>query len=78
MSPPSITAIATVPVPTRPAGSYASPLSGQYAGDKPALPEEKAADGKSFVNPPRDDGRALSEAYDRFAAPLNNGIRGGL
>jgi DOPA 4,5-dioxygenase len=39
------------------------------------LPEEKAEDGKSYVNPPAEK---RSEAYDKFIAPLDQGIRGGL
>ncbi|KAJ1324851.1 hypothetical protein MN608_09556 [Microdochium nivale] len=64
---------ALTPVPTRPVSAYPAPLSGpEYAGLAP-LPEDKAADGKSYVNPPANK---LSTAYDAFAAPLDNGIRG--
>ncbi|KAF2134662.1 hypothetical protein P153DRAFT_362409 [Dothidotthia symphoricarpi CBS 119687] len=52
--------------------TYPSPLSG-YEGLEP-LPDEKAADGKSFVNPPA---AQKSEAYTSFAAPITNGTRGG-
>ncbi|KAK7911558.1 dopa -dioxygenase [Apiospora marii] len=52
--------------------TYPSPLSG-YA-DAPPLPDERNEDGKSYKNPPRG---GLSEAYDRFVEPLDNGRRGG-
>jgi hypothetical protein len=42
----------------------------------PPLPTEKAADGKSIFNPPRQDGK-LSAAYERFPDPIkseNNGF----
>jgi hypothetical protein len=42
----------------------------------PPLPTERAADGKAFVNPPREDGK-LSSAYERFPDPIkseNNGF----
>ncbi|KAH7020913.1 DOPA-like domain-containing protein [Microdochium trichocladiopsis] len=68
-------AIAKTPVPTRPVSTYPPPLSGKYA-NLPPLPEDKAPDGKSYVNPPAADGKP-SEAYGRFTAPLDNGIRGG-
>lgn len=55
--------------------TYPSPLAGYEDADP--LSEEKAADGKSYVNPGAEDG-VLSEAYTRFVAPLDNGIRGGL
>ncbi|RYO37551.1 hypothetical protein AA0111_g2503 [Alternaria arborescens] len=51
---------------------YESPLKG-YEGLE-ALPDEKAADGKSYLNPPAE---MMSEAYGSFVAPLDNGIRGG-
>lgn len=53
--------------------SYPSPLTGYE--NAPPLPEEKAEDGKSYVNPPAEK---RSEAYDKFIAPLDQGIRGGL
>ncbi|RTE70864.1 putative 21.2 kDa protein [Fusarium euwallaceae] len=52
--------------------SYPSPLTGYE--NAPPLPEEKAEDGKSYVNPPAEK---RSEAYDKFIAPLDQGIRGG-
>ncbi|KAF1848532.1 uncharacterized protein K460DRAFT_334759 [Cucurbitaria berberidis CBS 394.84] len=52
--------------------TYPSPLEG-YQGLEP-LPNEKASDGKSFVNPPAEK---KSEAYNSFVAPISNGIRGG-
>ncbi|KAF2853980.1 hypothetical protein T440DRAFT_465711 [Plenodomus tracheiphilus IPT5] len=52
--------------------SYPSPLEG-YEGLE-LLPNEKADDGKSFVNPPAEK---KSEAYTSFTAPITNGIRGG-
>lgn len=54
--------------------SYPSPLKG-FENAEP-LSEEKNADGKSLVNPPRDDG--LSKAYEAFTDPLDTGRRGGL
>jgi hypothetical protein len=35
---------------------------------------EKAADGKSYVNPPAEK---KSEAYTSFVSPITNGSRGG-
>jgi hypothetical protein len=52
--------------------TYPSPLLG-YEGLDP-LPSDKAADGKSFVNPPA---AAKSEAYTSFTEPITNGVRGG-
>ncbi|KAL7770840.1 hypothetical protein CFE70_000779 [Pyrenophora teres f. teres 0-1] len=52
--------------------TYESPLKG-YEGLEP-LPNEKADDGKSYVNPPAEK---RSEAYTSFVAPITNGIRGG-
>ncbi|KAF2445737.1 hypothetical protein P171DRAFT_431136 [Karstenula rhodostoma CBS 690.94] len=52
--------------------TYTSPLEG-YEGLEP-LPNEKAEDGKSFVNPPAEK---KSEAYTSFIAPITNDIRGG-
>jgi len=58
---------------TDPGGhTYPSPLAG-YESARP-LPDERAADGKSFVNPPADQ---LSPAYDAFVDPLDRGERGG-
>ncbi|KAF1945792.1 hypothetical protein EJ02DRAFT_368651, partial [Clathrospora elynae] len=51
---------------------YPSPLKG-YEGLEP-LPNEKAEDGQSYVNPPAEK---KSEAYNSFVAPITNGIRGG-
>jgi len=53
--------------------TYPSPLAGYE--DLPPLPEEKAADGKSYVNPPTG---VLSKSYERFCEPLDNGVRGAL
>ncbi|KAF2088477.1 hypothetical protein K490DRAFT_72893 [Saccharata proteae CBS 121410] len=52
--------------------TYSSPLLGYE--NLPALPDEKNADGKSYVNPPA---VKRSEAYDSFVAPISNGERGG-
>ncbi|KAF2635800.1 hypothetical protein P280DRAFT_473585 [Massarina eburnea CBS 473.64] len=52
--------------------TYPSPLEG-YQGLEP-LPNEKAEDGKSYVNPPAEK---KSAAYSSFVAPITNGIRGG-
>lgn len=51
---------------------YPSPLEG-YRG-LPPLTDERAEDGKSYINPP-----ALqpSESYKSFTSPIDNGIRGG-
>ncbi len=65
--------------------SYPSPLAPYHAADalsdnaRPAaaLPDALAEDGKSYVNPPRADGR-VSESYERFVEPLDNGVRGAL
>jgi hypothetical protein len=53
--------------------TYASPLAGYE--NLPPLPDEKAEDGKSYVNPPTG---VLSPAYERFIDPLDNGRRGAL
>lgn len=53
--------------------NYPSPIAG-YEG-APPLSEERNDDGKSFVNPKRE---GLSDTYQRFADPLDNGRRGGL
>ncbi|KAI0419453.1 DOPA-like domain-containing protein [Xylaria grammica] len=52
--------------------TYPSPLTGYE--DAPALPNERAADGKSFVNPKSDK---LSTSYEEFPDPLDKGRRGG-
>jgi DOPA 4,5-dioxygenase len=52
---------------------YASPLAGFE--NAPPLSDEKNEDGKSFANPKRE---ALSESYNSFTEPLDNGRRGGL
>ncbi|KAI1078819.1 DOPA-like domain-containing protein [Whalleya microplaca] len=54
------------------AGKYPSPLAG-YENAEP-LPEERAEDGKSFVNPKND---SLSKAYTEFVDPLDKGRKGG-
>ena len=38
------------------------------------IASEKAADGKSYVNPPAEK---KSEAYSSFVSPITNGSRGG-
>ncbi|KAI1827262.1 DOPA-like domain-containing protein [Xylaria intraflava] len=48
------------------------PLAGYE--DAPPLPQDRAEDGKSFVNPKSD---TLSTAYEKFVEPLDNGRRGG-
>ncbi|KAH8666461.1 DOPA-like domain-containing protein [Xylariales sp. PMI_506] len=52
--------------------TYPSPLTG-YEG-APPLPEVRAADGKSYVNPSNDK---LSSSYSEFPDPLDKGRRGG-
>ncbi|TGZ83477.1 hypothetical protein EX30DRAFT_338099 [Ascodesmis nigricans] len=53
--------------------TYPSPLAGYES--HPPLPDDRAADGKSYVNPPNPQG--LSSAYTRFVEPIDNGRRGG-
>jgi len=53
--------------------TYPSPLAG-YENAAP-LPDEKAADGKSYVNPQTG---VLSKSYEVFTVPLGKGTRGGL
>lgn len=53
--------------------AYPSPLTGYK--NAPPLPETLAEDGKSYVKLPADK---LSDAYDKFISPLDNGRRGGL
>jgi DOPA 4,5-dioxygenase len=55
--------------------TYPSPLAGYE--NAPPLPDKIAEDGKSYVNPAREDGK-LSDSYERFTEPLDNGRRGGL
>ncbi|KAH7119148.1 DOPA-like domain-containing protein [Dendryphion nanum] len=52
--------------------TYESPLKGYEGLD--ALPNKKAEDGKSFINPPA---AKKSGAYDAFVAPISNNQRGG-
>ncbi|KAI0863887.1 DOPA-like domain-containing protein [Xylaria cubensis] len=52
--------------------TYPSPLAGYE--NAPPLPNDRAEDGKSFVNPKNDK---LSTAYEKFAEPLDSGRRGG-
>ncbi|KAH5582108.1 hypothetical protein HBI24_123670 [Parastagonospora nodorum] len=52
--------------------TYPSPLKG-YEGLDP-LPNEKAPDGKSYLNPPSSQ---KSPAYTSFPSPITNGTRGG-
>lgn len=54
--------------------TYPSPLAG-YDKDAAPLPDEKAADGKSYINPPTG---VLSKSYEEFTDPIDKGIRGGL
>jgi hypothetical protein len=58
--------------------TYPSPLAPYSKTPLPALPDTLAEDGKSYVNPPRADGKARSESYERFVEPLDNGRKGGL
>ncbi|MCJ1452230.1 hypothetical protein MMC28_002572 [Mycoblastus sanguinarius] len=51
---------------------YPSPLAGYE--HLPSLPDEKASDGKSYVNPQTE---VLSEAYEKFVDPIDKGKRGG-
>ncbi|KAF8867088.1 hypothetical protein BDZ45DRAFT_638411 [Acephala macrosclerotiorum] len=51
--------------------TYESPLKGYE--NAPPLPDDKAADGKSYVNPQTG---ILSKSYERFPDPLDNGRRG--
>lgn len=53
--------------------TYPSPLAGYE--DAPHLADEKAADGKSYVNTQTG---ILSKSYEQFTDPLDKGIRGGL
>ncbi|KAM0322310.1 hypothetical protein ACHAQA_009600 [Verticillium albo-atrum] len=52
--------------------TYPSPLAG-FENAAP-LPSELGEDGKSFINPPRE---GLSDSYEKFTTPLDNGRRGG-
>ncbi|GAB7352264.1 hypothetical protein MBLNU459_g2727t1 [Dothideomycetes sp. NU459] len=52
--------------------TYESPLNG-WENLEP-LPTERAADGKSYVNPPA---KSLSPAYETFTSPIANNERGG-
>ncbi|KAK5012491.1 DOPA-like domain-containing protein [Cryomyces antarcticus] len=54
--------------------AYPSPLDGYDRDSLPKLPDEKAKDGKSYVNPPAEK---PSPAYKSFASPISNGERGG-
>lgn len=53
--------------------TWPSPLAGFE--NAPPLPDERAADGKSFKNP---ETGILSPAYSQFPDPLDRGRRGGL
>jgi hypothetical protein len=53
--------------------TYPSPLDGYR--DLPPLSDEKAEDGKSYVNPPQEK---LSTAYEKFISPLDQGSQGAL
>jgi hypothetical protein len=53
--------------------TYPSPLTGYE--NAPPLSDEKAADGKSYVNPPAE---RLSDAYEKFIDPLDRSERGAL
>ncbi|KAI0434249.1 DOPA-like domain-containing protein [Xylaria sp. FL1042] len=52
--------------------TYPWPLAGYE--DAPPLPDERAEDGKSYMNPENDK---LSTAYEKFTEPLDTGRRGG-
>ncbi|KAI9741595.1 MAG: hypothetical protein M1818_004402 [Claussenomyces sp. TS43310] len=52
--------------------TYPSPLEGYE--DLQPLPDAKAEDGKSYVNPPAEK---LSSSYETFTAPLDTGPKGG-
>jgi hypothetical protein len=54
--------------------SYPSPLAG-WENAAGALTDEKAEDGKSYVNPQTG---VLSKSYEEFTDPLDKGRRGGL
>lgn len=56
-----------------PPRTYKSPLEGYE--NAPALPTEKAEDGKSLLNIQTG---VLSKAYNEFPEPLDNGRRGAL
>jgi hypothetical protein len=53
--------------------TYPSPLAGYE--NAPPLPDEKAADGKSYLNLQTG---VLSKSYETFVDPLDNGRRGAL
>lgn len=53
--------------------TYPSPLDGYE--NAPPLSDERNADGKSYVNPQTG---VLSESYEKFVKPLDNGERGAL
>jgi DOPA 4,5-dioxygenase len=53
--------------------TWRSPLKGYE--NEPPLSNEKSEDGKSYVNQPRE---GLSDAYEKFVNPIDNGRRGGL
>ena len=53
--------------------TFPSPLAG-WEGVA-SLSDEKAADGKSYVNPQTG---ILSKSYEEFTDPLDNGRRGAL
>lgn len=52
--------------------TYTSPLKGYE--NLPPLPNERAPDGKSYVNPPAEK---KSPQYTSFPSPITNGERGG-
>jgi len=52
--------------------TYSSPLEGYE--NLPALPDAKADDGKSYINPPA---TSQSPAYSSFVSPVVNDRRGG-
>lgn len=55
--------------------TYPSPLAVYEGQDLEPLSNERAEDGKSFVNPSADK---MSDSYERFTYPLDNGRRGAL
>lgn len=53
--------------------TYPSPSEGYE--NLPPLSDEKAEDGKSYINPPQEK---LSGAYEKFISPLDQGSQGAL
>lgn len=55
--------------------SYPSPLAVYEGQNLKPLSNERAEDGKSFINPPAE---RKSDSYEKFTYPLDNGRRGAL